>query len=1557
MSNTFKKMTRVVSWLMTLAIAMMFALPADAIEFFPTEGRYQWVSQSGTLSSDGTAHEYYVQAGDTVSMSLTIKNRTIDPAAQVWYGIPPGGNLLPEDAPYRGAHELRVGVKNDEVLSWIDESSFLLNEDGDNNRFAVYDGVDAYPGDNLTFTWDVKIAEGTTDGVYDLYSMVVREFDSRFRQVNSAGALVGSDDVFWRFHVGDTSSYEGGGDLGLALSSSTPEGINLAELSTDVPMAKIKFTADSADNVIVSKIAVRKTGLSDDGDISDIKLYDGDTKIGSTQGINTSTHKASFTGLSWLIPAGTTKTLTIKATVPSAASVGDIIVLGIQSADDIELSGGGNTTGSFPIYGNEFTVASISVGYLAVTAPTTPADNNVISGSTDQDLASYKFETSSTEGFDVNSITLTEIGTSVASDVENLELTYLGDQIGSTVESLDGDTVTFTGSPLFSIKAGISKTIYLRGDIASGVTSSRTIRFEINDTPDVVAIGQSSSGAVTITADTSGTAYSTAQGNTMTIVQGTITVIKAPTNLSAQEYIVGEEQVEISKFKFSAGSREGVKVTKLIFNEDKAATSTDYQNARLYIDDSETPIDVGGSISTTTITFEDGNGLFEVPKSGNTEITLKIDVSTAAAATDEFRIGIGAAAAAYTNITMYGLTSGEKIDQDSNHMTLTSVSDGDMSTHTIAAKGSLTVSNGPSTPAASSFALGTDDFEFHQFRIQASSEAARVTAITVRFYDDTAVAGDDSGNGATTGDVINAKLYWLDGDTWTLLDEYASPSTGVASFSFDHTIGKNTIDTFKVVGDIPTSASLTNLFTGVAGTGDGYNIYDEVTATGVSSGASYTTGDISGLSDSSLFTKAVPILKVAKSTIPGARTIVKNSTDILLAKFFLTANDVEDIKVSTIKIFAGQDADDMADESAAAEDFANVYLRFDDGGEWRTTNPDNMTAGSSAADYVTFSGSDFNNPTEWVVPKGGSIIVEIRGDLVATTDSTIMFGMDTTATNVVASGLSSGTSATIYDEDDNAYNKIWESPELTLSDNGSLAVALATDTPSVQMVTASYGSTVVAPTFTRIKLSATNEDIDVDAMRVTTNADANDDAFSSATDGIKIYEGGTMSGNTLTGGTLVGSGALINIPSAADAVDIVFDETVTIEKDASKYLTIVADLNSVAYGVDSISEVPKLGVDYNVQTGIWDSNYSSKYNIRSVGSQSGATVRTAAAADLTGNAVVIAKTKLGMDVHSTSPSGTATRHADHTIFKLAMTNTSTNQDTLFRAGAAQYTAGVASAGVGTWTKIGSTPVVGAETTNYVTGSGSVKVAEDGSAAAGDGMYWKADAVTDLSDYERVSFWFRTSVAIGTAGDVQFEIDNTDALASPLLQVNIPVLNANTWYRVDAALGSAIATNARYWGITIAANHATYNDATFYLDNIVFYKDSLTVDLSSNAGLFNTTGATGQVVYLKDGSTTLATGYVSGTGTAKLSTSNAEVTFIPTTEMAIPASGKTYSVVSDTTTLMTATSRDLTMNVGLGSADSAGTITEGDVLWSDNSYTLNIGWIDSTETSLTRSLNF
>ncbi|MCP6718579.1 MAG: peptidoglycan-binding protein, partial [Patescibacteria group bacterium] len=105
----------------------------------------------------------------------------------------------------------------------------------------------------------------------------------------------------------------GTGEVGTAavvsLAADTPAASQTAMNAQDVVFTKVKFSA-GANAYTVSSIVVTRGGVAADTDVSAVKLYDGVTQLGSTQALNTTTHKASFSGLNWTIPAYSVKYLT-----------------------------------------------------------------------------------------------------------------------------------------------------------------------------------------------------------------------------------------------------------------------------------------------------------------------------------------------------------------------------------------------------------------------------------------------------------------------------------------------------------------------------------------------------------------------------------------------------------------------------------------------------------------------------------------------------------------------------------------------------------------------------------------------------------------------------------------------------------------------------------------------------------------------------------------------------------------------------------------------------------------------------------------------------------------------------------------------------------------------------------------------------------------------------------------------------------------------------------------------------------------------------------------------
>ncbi len=190
-----------------LIVASLFTVqPAttQAFEQFPRSLAWERISQSGTYvpSSDGYGYSTITAApGQIVPMSLTVKNRSRNPEAEVWYGK---SSLFNEGPTYPNAHAIGVGTSDpmDHVPSWIDPSSFAIN----GNRLAYYDGPPVYKGQNVTLNWNIKLQSDLTPGYYVLNLALVREFDEWGQRVTSTGANAKYQTVRYVFNIGNTNN-------------------------------------------------------------------------------------------------------------------------------------------------------------------------------------------------------------------------------------------------------------------------------------------------------------------------------------------------------------------------------------------------------------------------------------------------------------------------------------------------------------------------------------------------------------------------------------------------------------------------------------------------------------------------------------------------------------------------------------------------------------------------------------------------------------------------------------------------------------------------------------------------------------------------------------------------------------------------------------------------------------------------------------------------------------------------------------------------------------------------------------------------------------------------------------------------------------------------------------------------------------------------------------------------------------------------------------------------------------------------------------------------------
>lgn len=92
-----------------------------------------------------------------------------------------------------------------------------------------------------------------------------------------------------------------------------------------------------------------------------------------------------------------------------------------------------------------------------------------------------------------------------------------------------------------------------------------------------------------------------------------------------------------------------------------------------------------------------------------------------------------------------------------------------------------------------------------------------------------------------------------------------------------------------------------------------------------------------------------------------------------------------------------------------------------------------------------------------------------------------------------------------------------------------------------------------------------------------------------------------------------------------------------------------------------------------------------------------------------------------------------------------------------------------------------------DTGDFKTGTASVKLAVASGATASQILGYKTISV-NLAGKTTIGMWIKSDVALSN-GDMQYRLDDTAGLASPLESINIPALVANQWTKVYLTLAT------------------------------------------------------------------------------------------------------------------------------------------------------------------------
>ncbi len=392
-----------------------------------------------------------------------------------------------------------------------------------------------------------------------------------------------------------------GSGLSVAVSNRTPASATIPTGAAIVAFTTVNLTASNDGPVTIDDLTLTRIGVGDENELGKVYLYEGMTEVEDGENISND-NVAEFNNVDYVVPAGETKALTVRANVTGtdAGAIGNH-GFSIDEASDI-VTNGASVSGSFPVTGNLMSLSTVQAGSL--TFNFNSVNNSVKVGEEQKEMSEFSLKAADKEDVALQQATLTNEGSADMTNLENLKL-YVDGEVVTELDSANTDAVTLAFDEPYIIEQGETETFTLKADIVGGATEN--VKFELDGLGDIVGIGETYGyfeGVYVV--DFSGTEVS--------IKTGELTVLEADSNPNAKDVARGEEDVT-SLIAELQSKDEALTIQELDVDISLATSSAttsleDYvENVTLYLDGERVagPEDVtfNGTTTSVTVTFDD----------------------------------------------------------------------------------------------------------------------------------------------------------------------------------------------------------------------------------------------------------------------------------------------------------------------------------------------------------------------------------------------------------------------------------------------------------------------------------------------------------------------------------------------------------------------------------------------------------------------------------------------------------------------------------------------------------------------------------------------------------------------------------------------------------------------------------------------------------------------------------------------------------------------------------------------------------------------------------------
>lgn len=600
---------------------------------------------------------------------------------------------------------------------------------------------------------------------------------------------------------------------------------------------------------------------------------------------------------------------------------------------------------------------------VSIAANTKPA-SSIIAGASRVGTVTVNLTASNAAPVTVSSLKFKKLG--VVSDT-NISAAYLveGGKVVAQYTSLSSGVISFSGLDLV-VGAGVTRSVELAIDLSSSASAGNTLQFGVQAAADVMT-----SGGVPVSG------MFPVNGNVLTATTvsnpslASLTVASASVGTSVY---AGTQNVLASQWTLT-GNNNAMNLSSVKFLVIGSANKTDLRNVKLYLNGAQ----IGATLASVTA---DGVAYFDLSGSparvptGSSNLQVYADVMGSPSYTFQFEL----------------LNSFDVLSIDTQYGAGVAITiNGGAGVAVTINQGQVTLTAATDTPTGN-IAQGGSGTTLAKFVIYAAGEAIKVRYLDFRlaFTGTTATLGnlfrnvslvDDTGLqvGSTIGTPPTTNTCTGSGVAagYNAAGSQYNDCFGTSASPINYVVPANTSRTLSLIGDVQTTAAFTTVTASITAGASG-NLQ------GLTSAQTSNNGTASG---AALTLSTTPLTASINGAL-GTPRYAAGAANVRIGSYTLTASSAQGVNVTNMTVTF----------SASSTNYQNTMVKVGSA-QFGSTK-----ATLSGSDAVTFSGS-----TPIVVPRGGSITVDVYGDILSNTTAATHTAL-TTLTSCNATGATTNSS-------------------------------------------------------------------------------------------------------------------------------------------------------------------------------------------------------------------------------------------------------------------------------------------------------------------------------------------------------------------------------------------------------------------------------------------------------------------------------------------------------------------------------------------------------------------